>query len=79
MGRIIDGLHGAGKALRLTLGRIIDRLHGAGKALRLTLGRENTREDAEYIITAVRETVEYLRSFSPVWRDLQSGKAKFIL
>ena len=49
------------------------------KALRLTLGRENTREDAEYIITAVRETVEYLRSFSPVWRDLQSGKAKFIL
>ena len=60
----------------LAIGRVHDVAHGS---LRLTLGRENTREDAEYIITAVRETVEYLRSFSPVWRDLQSGKAKFIL
>ena len=38
-----------------------------------------TKEETEYIIKNVREVVEYLRSFSPVWRDLMSGKAQFIL
>jgi len=27
----------------------------------------------------VKEVVEYLRGFSPVWRDLMSGKSSFIL
>ena len=60
----------------LAIGRVHDVAHGS---LRLTLGRENTREDVEYIISAVRDVVSYLRSFSPVWRDLQSGKTTFIL
>ena len=60
----------------LAIGRVHDVAHGS---LRLTLGRENTPEDVEYIITAVKEVVTYLRSFSPVWRDLQSGKTAFIL
>ena len=60
----------------LAIGRVHDVAHGS---LRLTLGRENTQEDVEYIISAVKDVVTYLRSFSPVWRDLQSGKLKFIL
>jgi len=60
----------------LAIGRVHDVAHGS---LRLTLGRENTPEDVEYIISAVKDVVAYLRSFSPVWRDLQSGKTAFIL
>ena len=60
----------------LAIGRIHDVAHGS---LRLTLGRENTPEDVEYIIPAVKDVVTYLRGFSPVWRDLQSGKKPFIL
>ncbi len=60
----------------LAIGRVHDVAHGS---LRLTLGRENTQEDVEYIISAVKDVVAYLRSFSPVWRDLQSGKTPFIL
>ena len=60
----------------LAIGRVHDVAHGS---LRLTLGRENTSEDVEYIISAVKDVVSYLRSFSPVWRDLQSGKPPFIL
>ena len=60
----------------LAIGRVHDVAHGS---LRLTLGRENTPEDIAYIIDAVKDVVGYLRSFSPVWRDLQSGKTPFIL
>ena len=60
----------------LAIGRVHDVAHGS---LRLTLGRENTPEDVEYIISAVKDVVAYLGSFSPVWRDLQSGKTPFIL
>ena len=60
----------------LAIGRIHDVAHGS---LRLSLGRENTPEDVEYIIPAVKDVVTYLRGFSPVWRDLQSGKKPFIL
>ena len=60
----------------LAIGRVHDVAHGS---LRLTLGRENTPEDVEHIISAVKDVVSYLRSFSPVWRDLQSGKTPFIL
>ena len=38
-----------------------------------------TEEEAEYIIKNVKEVVEYLRGFSPIWRDLVSGKKAFIL
>lgn len=60
----------------LAIGRVHDVAHGS---LRLTLGEETTDEDVENLIVAVREVVAYLRGFSPVWRDLMSGKSKFIL
>ena len=60
----------------LAIGRVHDVAHGS---LRLTLGEDATEEEVDYIIRNVREVVEYLRGFSPVWRDLVSGKAKFIL
>ena len=60
----------------LAIGRVHDVAHGS---LRLSLGEDITEEQVDYIIRSVGEVVEYLRSFSPVWRDLQSGKAQHIL
>ena len=60
----------------LSIGRIHDVAHGS---LRLTIGEDITLEEADYIITNVKEVVAYLRSFSPVWRDLITGKKEFIL
>ena len=60
----------------LSIGRPHEVAHGS---LRLTLSEENTEEEIDTIIRAVTETVEYLRGFSPVWRDLQSGKRAYIL
>ena len=60
----------------LAIGRVHDVAHGS---LRLTLGDEATEEEVDYIIKAVREVVEYLRGFSPVWRNLCAGNADFIL
>ncbi|MBQ7602293.1 MAG: cysteine desulfurase [Lachnospiraceae bacterium] len=60
----------------LALGRVHDVAHGS---LRLSLAEDITEADVDYIIQTVKEVVTYLRSFSPVWRDLVSGKAKFIL
>lgn len=36
-------------------------------SLRLSLTEDNTMEEIEYIIKAIKESVEYLRSVSPVW------------
>ena len=60
----------------LAIGRVHDVAHGS---LRLTVGEDMTDEEADYVIASVKEAVTYLRGFSPVWRDLCSGKAKFIL
>ncbi|MBP5238627.1 MAG: cysteine desulfurase NifS [Clostridia bacterium] len=60
----------------LAIGRPHAVAHGS---LRLSLGEDATDEEIEYIISAVSEVVAYLRGFSPVWRDLNSGKGKFIL
>ena len=60
----------------LAIGRVHDVAHGS---LRLSIGDDITEEQADYISKNVREVVEYLRSFSPVWRDLMSGKTQFIL
>ena len=60
----------------LAIGRVHDVAHGS---LRLSIGEDITMEEADYIITSVKEVVEHLRSFSPVWRDLMSGKKEFIL
>lgn len=60
----------------LAIGRVHDVAHGS---LRLSIGEDITDEDVEYIIKSVREVVEYLRGFSPIWRDLVAGKKEFIL
>ena len=60
----------------LAIGRVHDVAHGS---LRLTLGEDATEDQVDYMIQSVREVVERLRSFSPVWRDLLSGTRQFIL
>lgn len=60
----------------LAIGRVHDVAHGS---LRLSLGEDITDEDIDYMINAVKEVVTYLRSFSPIWRDLVAGKKQFIL
>ena len=60
----------------LAIGRVHDVAHGS---MRLSLGEYITDEDIDYMINAVKEVVTYLRSFSPIWRDLVAGKKQFIL
>jgi cysteine desulfurase len=60
----------------LAIGRVHDVAHGS---LRLSIGEEITEKEVEYIIQSVKEVVEYLRGFSPIWRDLMAGKKEFIL
>lgn len=60
----------------LALGRPHEIAHGS---LRLTLGHTATEAEVDFIIAAVRETVETLRGMSPVWRDLLNGKRDFVI
>lgn len=60
----------------LAIGRPHEIAHGS---LRLTISEETTEEEVDYLIEAVRDVVAYLRSMSPVWRDLESGKAPHII
>lgn len=60
----------------LAIGRVHDVAHGS---LRLSLGADITEEEVDYLITAVTDTVAYLRSLSPVWRDLQQGTRDYII
>lgn len=60
----------------LAIGRVHDIAHGS---LRLSLSDENTEEEIDYTIKAVKEVVEYLRSISPIWRDLKIGKKEFVI
>ncbi len=60
----------------LAIGRPHEIAHGS---LRLTLSEQTTGEEIDYTIQAVTEVVAYLRSISPVWRDLVSGKTEFII
>ena len=60
----------------LAIGRVHDVAHGS---LRLSLSDYNTMEEMDHILTAVPQVVQLLRSMSPVWRDLQTGKRTYIL
>ena len=60
----------------LAIGRVHDIAHGS---LRLSLSEENTEQEIDYTVEAVKEVVGYLRSISPIWRDLVSGKKEFII
>ena len=59
----------------LAIGRPHEIAHGS---LRLSLSEENTDEEIDHILKVVPEVVSYLRSMSPVWKDLESGKRQFI-
>ena len=54
----------------LAIGRPHEVAHGS---LRLSLCHENTEEEINTIIEAVTQVVAYLRSMSPLWRDLEKG------
>ncbi len=60
----------------LAIGRVHDIAHGS---LRLTLDSENTEEEIEQTVSTVKEVVGYLRSFSPIWRDLLENRREFII
>ena len=60
----------------LALGLPHEVAHGS---LRISLDEYNTKEEAEHIIKNVPEVVEYLRSMSPIWKDLQEGKRKYVI
>lgn len=59
----------------LAIGRVHDIAHGS---LRLSLSEEITEKEIAYTIETVKEAVAYLRSISPIWRDLVTGKKEFI-
>ncbi len=60
----------------LAIGRVHDVAHGS---LRLTIDEDLTEEEADYIVSSVKEVVSRLRGFSPVWRELCAGEREFIL
>lgn len=60
----------------LAIGRVHDIAHGS---LRLSLSEENTEQEIDYTVEAVKTVVGYLRGISPLWRDLVSGKKEFII
>ena len=60
----------------LAIGRPHEVAHGS---LRLSLCHDTTEEQVDYILEKVPGIVEYLRNMSPMWKDLESGKRKFIL
>lgn len=60
----------------LAIGRVHDVAHGS---LRISIDETISDEDVEEIIKSVKEVVEYLRGFSPIWGDLVNGRKEFIL
>lgn len=60
----------------LAIGLPHEVAHGS---LRISLSEYNTEEDADLIIRAVPEVVEYLRNMSPVWKELERGERKHLI
>ncbi|OUP62997.1 cysteine desulfurase NifS [Pseudoflavonifractor sp. An176] len=60
----------------LAIGRPHEIAHGS---LRLSLSPDTTQEEVDYMIGAVTDVVAYLRSISPVWRNLEAGIQEFII
>ena len=60
----------------LSLGLPHEVAHGS---LRLSIGEYNTMEEIDHIIKVVPEVVSYLRSISPVWEDLETGKKPHLI
>lgn len=59
----------------LAIGRPHEVAHGS---LRLSIGEQTTEEEIDYMVQSVSDVVQYLRSISPFWRDLQNGKRPHI-
>ena len=60
----------------LALGLPHEVAHGS---LRLSLCPDNTEEEMRYIVEEVPKVVEYLRSISPVWEELENGTRKHLI
>ena len=60
----------------LALGLPHEVAHGS---LRISLSEYNTEEEVEHILKNVPEVVAYLRSMSPVWKDLEEGKKPYVI
>lgn len=60
----------------LALGLPHEVAHGS---LRISLSEYNTEEDVNHIIKNVPEVVAYLRSMSPIWKDLEEGKKQYVI
>ena len=60
----------------LALGLPHEIAHGS---LRLSIGEYNTMEEIDHIIKVVPEVVEYLRSMSPVWDELEKGQRPHLI
>ena len=60
----------------LALGLPHEVAHGS---LRLSLFPDNTEEEMRYIVEEVPKVVEYLRSISPVWEELENGTRKHLI
>ena len=60
----------------LAIGRPHEVAHGS---LRLSLCEWTTQEEVDYMLQVIPEVVAYLRSMSPVWKELLSGQRQFML
>lgn len=60
----------------LALGLPHEVAHGS---LRISLSEYNTEEEVEHILKNVPAVVAYLRSMSPVWKDLEEGKKQYVI
>lgn len=57
----------------LAIGLPHEIAHGS---LRLTLNEENTKEEIDYVVEQIKETVEYLRGMSPLYEDFMKTQPK---
>ena len=60
----------------LSIGLPHEVAHGS---LRLSIGEYNTMEQIDHIIDVVPKVVDYLRSISPVWDELEKGQLKHLI
>jgi len=60
----------------LALGLPHEVAHGS---LRLSLSESNTEEEIDFIIEQVPQVVNYLRSISPVWEELENGSRPHLI
>ena len=60
----------------LAIGRPHEVAHGS---LRLSLDAGMSEAEIDEIIRVTKDVVAYLRSMSPVWRDLMAGKRQFVI